>query len=128
MICTIGRAYSEVTPAVLPSSLGSNHSFTLVFSTWPPVSVLRYGLAYIYVEVFLGSVLPSVCGIEMTHPVVAWSSCIRIFLKYTPHDNEANPITLRRYNPPSLHHTYAKLWNINHMSIGFGFRHPLRPD
>ena len=34
-----GRAYSEVTPAVLPSSLGSNHPFTLVFSTWPPVSV-----------------------------------------------------------------------------------------
>lgn len=34
-----GRPYPEVTVAVLPSSLTNFHPFTLVFSTYPPVSV-----------------------------------------------------------------------------------------
>lgn len=34
-----GRPYPEVTAACLPSSLRASHSFALVFSTLPPVSV-----------------------------------------------------------------------------------------
>ena len=34
-----GRPYPEVTAAFLPSSLRTSHSFALVFSTLPPVSV-----------------------------------------------------------------------------------------
>ncbi len=34
-----GKVYPEVTPAVLPSSLAVVISFTLVFSTYPPVLV-----------------------------------------------------------------------------------------
>ena len=35
----VGRPYPEVTVAFLPSSLRTSHSFALVFSTLPPVSV-----------------------------------------------------------------------------------------
>ena len=52
----------------------------------------------------------------------------RIFLKRLPHGSEANPITLKEYNSPSLRRIYAKSWNINHVSIESGFRHSLRPD
>ncbi len=37
--CDGGKPYPEVTAAFLPSSLGTNHSFALVYSTWTPVSV-----------------------------------------------------------------------------------------
>lgn len=35
----MGRPYPEVTAAFLPSSLRTSHSFALVYSTLPPVSV-----------------------------------------------------------------------------------------
>ena len=35
----VGRPYSEVTVAVLPSSLRKTHLFALVYSTWSPVLV-----------------------------------------------------------------------------------------
>ena len=79
-------------------------------------------------EGFLGSVLLSIHLIEMRCFVSTWNISTRIFLKYIPHSNKVNPITLREYNSPSLHHIYAKSWNINHMSIESSFRYPLRPD
>ena len=53
-----GRPYPEVTAAFLPSSLRISHSFALVFSTLPPVSVCGTEPLRLTLEVFLGSVLP----------------------------------------------------------------------
>ena len=52
-----GKPYSEVTAAFLPSSLGKNHSFALVFSTRLPVSVCGTVPPRLCLEVFLGSLL-----------------------------------------------------------------------
>src|SRR3989344_2658553 len=52
-----GRPYTEGTAAFLPSSLGTSHSFALVFSTGLPVSVCGTGCIYLILEVFLGSAL-----------------------------------------------------------------------
>ena len=52
-----GRPYPEVTVAFLPSSLGINHSFALVFSTGLPVLVCGTGSLYLCLEAFLGSLL-----------------------------------------------------------------------
>lgn len=54
-----GRPYPEVTAAFLPSSLRTSHSFALVFSTLPPVSVCGTEPLRLTLEVFLGSVLPT---------------------------------------------------------------------
>ena len=59
-------------------------------------------------EVFLGSVLLFICVAETTHFVSARNDDTRIFLKYLPHGNKANPITLKEYNTPSLHHIYSR--------------------
>ena len=85
-------------------------------------------LRTVKLEVFLGSVLPLVHPAEAECPVFTRYIYARIFLKRIPHDNNGNPITRKRYNPPSLRHLFAKSWNINHVSIGSGFRHSLRPD
>jgi hypothetical protein len=53
-----GRPYPEVTAAFLPSSLRTSHSFALVYSTLPPVSVYGTEPLRLTLEVFLGSVLP----------------------------------------------------------------------
>ena len=58
-IATLGRPYPEVTAAFLPSSLRTPHSFALVFSTLPPVSVCGTEPYRLILEVFLGSVLLS---------------------------------------------------------------------
>ena len=58
-IATQGRPYPEVTAAFLPSSLRTPHSFALVFSTLPPVSVCGTEPLRLCLEVFLESVLPS---------------------------------------------------------------------
>ena len=58
-IATQGRPYPEVTAAFLPSSLRTPHSFALVFSTLPPVSVCGTESLRLSLEVFLESVLPS---------------------------------------------------------------------
>ena len=52
-----GRPYPEVTAAFLPSSLRTPHSFALVFSTLPPVSVCGTVPLRLTLEVFLESVL-----------------------------------------------------------------------
>ncbi len=60
-----GRAYPEVTPAILPSSFTRNHSFALVYSTYPPVSVSSTDSMLLILENFLGSPLPSVALTEI---------------------------------------------------------------
>lgn len=55
----MGRPYPEVTAAFLPSSLRTSHSFALVYSTLPPVSVCGTEPLRLTLEVFLGSVLPT---------------------------------------------------------------------
>jgi hypothetical protein len=50
----LGKAYSEVTPAFLPSSLRNTHPFALVFSTCPPVLVCGTDCIYLFLEAFLG--------------------------------------------------------------------------
>ena len=52
-----GRVYPEVTPAVLPSSFTRNHSFALVYSTYPPVSVYGTDSISLTLETFLGGLL-----------------------------------------------------------------------
>ena len=42
--------------------------------------------------------------------------------------SDPNPIMGHTYYTPSSHRSSQKSWNINHVSIGCGFRHPLRPD
>ena len=123
-----GRAYSEVTPAFLPSSLGSNHHFTLVFSTRPPVSVLGYGSTRINLRRFSWKRAPLCLCRQNDTSRLRSELRARIFLKRLPHGSEANPITLKEYNSPSLRRIHVKSWNINHVSIESGFRHSLRPD
>ena len=48
--------------------------------------------------------------------------------RFYPHNTNVNPIRRLKYNTPSLHRISPKSWNINHVSIGFDFRHNLRPD
>ena len=60
-----GEPYSEVTAAFLPSSLGTSHSFALVFSTRSPVSVCGTVFAKLSLEIFLGSAL---CWIPFGEP------------------------------------------------------------
>jgi hypothetical protein len=45
-----------------------------------------------------------------------------------PHSTNPNPIMGSKYSNPSLHRTHDRSRNINRVSIGCGFRHPLRPD
>ena len=56
-----GRSYSEVTTAFLPSSLNYLHSFSLLFSSRPPVSVFGTVCFYLCLEVFLESGLCDLC-------------------------------------------------------------------
>ena len=51
----ITEPYPEVTAAVLPSSLTMFLSYTLVYSTYPPVSVCGTGTIRLTLEIFLGS-------------------------------------------------------------------------
>ena len=50
------------------------------------------------------------------------------FPKRHPYATNRNPIICFVYYTPSFHRTMQKLRNINLMSIGYGIRHPLRPD
>ena len=63
-----GRPYSKVTAAILPSSLRTSHSFALVFSTLPPVSVCGTESIRLCLEVFLGSVLLNI-GLAVASPL-----------------------------------------------------------
>ena len=111
----------------MPSSLGSNHSFTLVFSTWPPVSVLGYGSACIKIRRFSWKRAPLCSHCRSSMFCLRSEDMCPDFPKAPPHDNKVNPIILREYNTPSLRHIHVESWNINHVSIESGFRILLGP-
>ena len=123
-----GRPYSEVTAAFLPSSLRTSHSFALVYSTKPPVSVYGTGSLQLSLEDFLGSALRIIYPGEPGHFSYAWTNVARIFLKLHPHVRDTHPIMCDTYSPPSLHRIATRSRNINRVSIACGFRHSLRPD
>ena len=52
----------------------------------------------------------------------------RICLGFIFETRTSNPIMRTAYSTSSLHRNAPRSWNINHVSIRFGFRHPLRPD
>ena len=127
-----GKPYPEVTAAFLPSSLGTTHSFVLVYSTWSPVSVCGTDSVFLSLEAFLGSVL---CFITLYRGTkffmylgLAIKGTIRIFLYQVLYTQTSNPIMSETYYTPSLHHKIRKSGNINPMSIEYGFRHSLRTD
>jgi len=126
-----GKPYSEVTAAFLPSSLGNTHSFVLVFSTRSPVLVCGTVPVLLCLEIFLGSVLCKIYMGEPTHLCSTWMSLLRQFPdlpRNHPRSTNRNPIICFTYYPPSFHRTEKKSWNINHVSITFGYRHLLRTD
>ncbi len=94
------------------------------------MSVYGTGSIYLTLEVFLGHVLLYVWSSED-----AILALLEIGLPLLPdlpnsipHNSNVNPLIRIKYNTPSLHRNISKLRNINRMSIGFGFHHPLRPD
>ena len=115
-IATQGRPYPEVTAAFLPSSLRTSHSFALVFSTLPPVSVCGTESLRLCLEVFLGSVLPIIRS-----AVASRSDSTRTLLAdlptRRPHSSSTNPIRCFGYNAPSLHRNVTVCRNINLLSI-----------
>jgi len=126
-----GKPYSEVTAAFLQSSLGISHSFALVYSTWPPVSVYGTDLMWLCLENFLGSALCIIPFDESPGLNTAWIPHLREHADLpTRHSDSiySNPIMSNTYCTPSFHRITRKFWNINQMSIGCGFRHCLRPD
>ena len=98
-----GRPYSEVTAAFLPSSLRTSHSFALVYSTKPPVSVYGTGSLQLSLEDFLGSALRIIYPGEPGHFSYAWTNVARIFLKLHPRARNTHPIMCGTYSTPSLH-------------------------
>ena len=127
----VGKPYSEVTAAFLPSSLGISHSFALVYSTWLPVSVYGTVLVYLSLETFLGSALYRIPLDESQGFATAWiphlSECPDLPGTQS-HGSDSNPIMSPIYSTPSFHRITQKLGNINPMSIGCGSLHLLRPD
>ena len=61
MQCDAGKPYPEVTADFLPSSLGTSHSFVLVYSTSSPVLVCGTDPALLTLEDFLGRLLYPIC-------------------------------------------------------------------
>jgi hypothetical protein len=126
-----GKPYPEVTAAILPSSLGNIHSFALVYSTWLPVSVYGTDSIVLTLDTFLGSVLCVIPSGEPESLCSAWMLLLRHspdFPREHPHSTNINPIICNAYNPSSYLRIQQKSWNINHVPIGCGFRHPLRTD
>ena len=68
-----GEAYSEVTPAVLPSSFTRNHPFALGYSPCPPVSVYGTDPVSLILETFLGSLLTRIGPPERKPFRLPWS-------------------------------------------------------
>jgi hypothetical protein len=54
--------------------------------------------------------------------------CIPDLPSTHPHGTNRHPIAGHTYYRPSLHRTHRRSGNINPVSIGCGFHHPLRPD
>ena len=127
----VGKPYSEVTAAFLPSSLGISHSFALVYSTWLPVSVYGTDSTWLCLENFLGSVLCIIPFDESPGLNTAWYYHLRKCADLPtqlPYSIYSNPIMSNTYYTPSFHRITQKFWNINQMSIGCGSLHCLRPD
>ncbi len=82
-------------------------------------------------EIFLESVLCVIYPGEPEHLHIAWSVIkhrLPDFPGNHPYDTNANPIMRYTYYPSSSRRTHNTSWNINHVSIEYGFRHSLRPD
>ena len=127
-----GKPYPEVTAAVLPISLGTTHSFVLVYSTWSPVLVCGTDSIFLSLEIFLGSALCIIIH-PRTGRLFASLGCaikgnVRIFLYNILKKQTSNPIMSDTYCSPSSRHKIQKCGNINPLSIEYGFRHSLRPD
>ncbi len=90
---------------------------------------LGTGSVYLTLEVFLGHVLLYIWIPEGTIFVTLGITLRSLpdLPNNIPHVSNVNPLIRIKYNLPSLHRNISKSWNINHVSIGFGFHHPLRP-
>ena len=90
---------------------------------------LRYGLYNNKFRDFSWKRAPQNLPWQITKTFMLRSDlCIPDLPRIRPHDTNGNPIIRSEYNPPSSHRLLYKSWNINHVSIGYGFRHLLRPD
>ena len=97
---------------------------------------LRYGFVAFSakggLEVFLGRQLFRIyppCGEHFRSSFDSpLKADFRIFLETVFEARTSNPIMCPKYLSSSLRRNAPKSWNINHVSIRFGFRHPLRPD
>jgi hypothetical protein len=126
-IATQGRPYPEVTAAFLPSSLRTPHSFALVYSTLPPVSVCGTEPFRLTLEVFLESVLPKFAW-PKPYIQTLFGLYPPVLPKGHPHSSSTNPIRCFEYNTPSLHRNETVCRNINLLSIASPYRDRLRTD
>ena len=123
-----GGPYPEVTAAILPSSLRTSHSFALVFSTLPPVSVCgTVPLRLTQTKFFSEACSPHLIGRSLTFRLYSRYCCPDL-PKQHAHSSSTNPIRCCGYNAPSLHRNVAVCRNINLLSIGSPIRDPLRTD
>ena len=112
--------------AILPSSLTIVISLTLVYSTWPPVSVLGTGTYSMSLEAFLGS-LESECFDSVESSPSRFSLIdVTDFLMHQPLRLDLNPFTGHSYLSPSLHQSYKQYRNLNLLSIDYAFQPRLR--
>ena len=114
--------------AILPSSLTIVLSLTLVYSTWPPVSVLGTGTYSISLEVFLGSIESRYLNLseDASTPSHFNFNDVTDFLMHQSLCLDPNPIMGYLYLSPSLHQSYKQYRNINLLSIDYAFQPRLR--
>ena len=123
-----GRPYPEVTAAFLPSSLRTSHSFALVFSTLPPVSVCgTVPLCLTQTKFFLEACSPDRLDRSRTFRLTS-EYCVPDLPKTPPQHSSSNPIRSSEYNAPSLHRNITVCRNINLLSIASPIRDRLRTD
>ena len=102
----LGGPYSEVTVAVLPSSLRTSHSFALVYSTWIPVSVCGTDFIYLSLEVFLDRLFARISQSEDINFLCFDGMCSPDFPKlpiYYQQRKSNNALLLISYVTPSQH-------------------------
>lgn len=127
-LAELGRPYPEVTAAFLPSSLRTSHSFALVFSTLPPVSVCgTVPLRLTQTKFFSDACSPHSPRRSSVFRPYSRYSCPDL-PKQDAHSSSSNPIRSFGYNAPSLHRNVAVCRNINLLSIGSPVRDSLRTD
>ena len=124
----VGRPYSEVTAAVLPSSLTRFLSYTLGYSPHPPVSVWGTDTLVLALEVFLGTSfnrIESILRLSLLSTLALNDR--RIYLPVTPlANNVINQITLNLHQcvTPSENQDSAGI--LTSSSIDYAFRPRLR--